>query len=138
MTYEDHFPNRITNSNDTNTVTKLTLSNSTKDVTWTVLGDSCIYQSRWLCAMWGGTYNSSTGLYDNSYLKADMVQLAHHGNIGSEIAIYKTIQPVAVWFPNIASEYNRYTTNGTATWPFNVDYYVCPPFPPLNTSSHRV
>ena len=139
MTYEDHAPFRITNSNDTNTVTKWTIAstdaasgtisastvtNDKSKTTWTMLGDSCIYASRWLCAMWGGNYNSSTQLYDNGYMAADMVQLAHHGNIGCEIALYKTVQPTVVFFPHNSNSYNDYTQNGTDTWQRTVDSYV--------------
>ena len=124
MTYEDHAPYRITNSNDTNTVTKWTIRSANKDTTWTMLGDSCIYQSRWLCAMWGGRYNTSTKLYDNSYLKADMLQLAHHGNIGCEIALYKSIQPEIVFFPHQSGSYNSYTQDSGTNWADVVDRFV--------------
>ena len=143
MTTEDHAPNRINNSNDTNTVTKWTISStsattgsisastaaSAKKTTWTLLGDSCLYQSRWLCAMWGGNYNSSTTLYDGGYLKSDMVQLAHHGNIGCEVALYKTVQPEVVWFPNKGNSYNDYTQNGADIWARHVDSYVANTLP---------
>ncbi len=137
MTTEDHAPFRITNSNDTNTVTKWTIgssntangstvaastiTNDTTTTTWTVLGDSCIYASRWLCAMWGGTYNASTDLYDNAYMAADMVQLAHHGNIGCEVALYKSVQAEVVWFAHNAGSYNSYTQNGKSNWTRHVD-----------------
>ncbi len=144
MTTEDHAPFRVTNSNDTNTVTKWTIhstsaaantnisastvSNAAK-TTWTVLGDSCIYASRWLCAMWGGTYNASTDLYDNAYMAADMVQLAHHGNIGCEIALYKTVQARVVWFAHNSNAYNTYTQDSDKSWTDTVDRYAvreCP------------
>ncbi|MBE6630082.1 MAG: MBL fold metallo-hydrolase [Ruminococcaceae bacterium] len=127
MTYGDHAPYRINNSNDTNTVTKWTIRSDNKDTTWMVLGDSCVYQSRWLCAMWGGSsYNTSTKLYDGGYLQADMVQLAHHGNIGCEIALYKTIRPAIVWFPHNSGAYDNYVNgSNTTSWPYNVDRFVC-------------
>ena len=132
MTAEDHAPYRISNSNDTNTVTKLTIRSANKDTTWMMLGDSCIYQSRWLCAMWGGSsYDSATGLYKNSYLASDMVQLAHHGNIGCEIAIYKTIQAKVLWFPHNSSAYNSYVHGGSTHWRSLVDKYVAKKLPTI-------
>ena len=145
MTVEDHAPFRITNSNDTNSVTKWTISStattasatspvqisastvaSSNNTTWMLLGDSCLYASRWLCAMWGGTsYNSTTNLYDGGYLKSDMVQLAHHGNIGCEIALYKTVQAEVVWFPHHAGAYNGYTQDSDQNWADVVDRYAC-------------
>ena len=139
MTTEDHAPFRITNSNDTNTVTKWTIASTDASsgpisaatvaadqsvTTWMVLGDSCIYASRWMCAMWGGKYNTSTKLFDGSYLKTDMVQLAHHGNIGCEISLYKSIQPTVVFFPHYASSYNSYTQDSDKNWTDTVDRYV--------------
>ncbi len=125
MTTEDHAPFRINVANDTNTITKLTIRSDNKDTTWMVLGDACLYQSRWLCAMWGGdTYNTSTGLYENSYLTSNMVQLAHHGNIGCEIALYRTIQGEVLWFPHNSSAYNSYVHGGSTHWRAQVDKYV--------------
>ncbi len=115
MTYEDHNPRRIDNSNDTNTVSRLTLThkNSSNETTWVILGDSCVYQSRFLCVTYG------------DYLQSDMVQLAHHGNIGSEIALYKTIQPTVVWYPHNSKGYNSWSGSPTSTkWPYNVSNYV--------------
>ena len=143
MTYEDHAPERITTANDTGTVTKWTITSTSaelgsvtaddiaasKHTTWMMLGDACIYQSRWLCAMWGGRYNTDTALYDGGYLKADMVQLAHHGDMGCEIALYKTIQPAIVWFPNDADSYNAYTQDSSDTWACYVDTYVVKKLP---------
>lgn len=116
MTYADHAPFRIDNSNDTNTVTRLTFEHqntSATKMTWVVLGDSCVYSSRWLSAMYG------------DYMKSDMVQLAHHGNIGCENALYKLISPTVVWYPHSSSGFNGYiNASKKDQWPHSVTNYV--------------
>lgn len=116
MTYADHAPWRIDNSNDTNTVTRLTFDHqntAAAKATWVILGDSCVYASRWLCAMYG------------DYLQSDMVQLAHHGNIGCENALYKLISPTVIWYPHNSGGFNGYANASKKNqWPHNVTYYV--------------
>ena len=78
------------------------------------LADAFRYQSRFLCATYG------------DYLKADIVQLAHHGNIGCEQEIYETIAPSVVYFPNDHDSFLTYTTksNNGRGWQYAVDYFV--------------
>ena len=116
MTFADHAPRLLDNSNDTNTVTRLTFNEGESGVAaknLLVLGDSCLYQSRYLCAMYG------------AYLKSDMVQLAHHGNIGCEIALYKLAAPEVIWYPHSSSGYNGYVSHpGSSSWTYSVTDYV--------------
>ena len=116
MTYADHAPRRIDNTNDTNTVTRLTFNEDVNGVVaknLLVLGDSCLYQSRYLCAMYG------------AYLKSDMVQLAHHGNIGCEIALYQITAPAVIWYPHGSGAYNKYASKpGSNVWAYSVTDYV--------------
>lgn len=118
MTFEDHNPRPICNSNDTCTVIRFTIANSESvngdGITAVFLADAFRYQSRYLCAMYG------------DYLKSDIVQLAHHGNIGSEKAIYETIQPTVVLFPNCRESFDIYTdpARRTKAWNYDVDQYV--------------
>ena len=101
MTYEDHNPFRIDNSNDANNVLRFSMyssANPTSDPTTVLwLGDSNRQQSRWMCAMYG------------SYLKSDMVQLGHHGNVGCDIELYDSAKPETIWMPNSLSSYKSYT-----------------------------
>jgi hypothetical protein len=111
-TYEDLNPHRINNQNDTNTVLRFTFTNNgaeSYEMMW--LGDANRYQSRFMCAMYG----------DN--LKADLVQVAHHGNVGCENDLYNEINANAVYFPNSLSAYKSYMNpdNRKSTFCYDVD-----------------
>ncbi len=116
MTFSDHAPRAIDNANDTNTVIKFIIHHKdAPDVTNTmlVLGDSMLYSSRHLCAMYG------------DYLKSDTVQLAHHGNVGCDQAVYTLSQPTAIWYPHHSGGYNSYVDASKASiWPYSVTDYV--------------
>ena len=126
MTYEDH-PSVIHNSNETSTVTRLSIgatsaakgattsAASASDTTTVIfLGDSLRYQSRYLCNMYG------------SYLQSDMVQLAHHGNLGCESELYATIRPKAILWPECAEHVEWYCnpSNYDNGYQFQVDQFV--------------
>lgn len=111
MTFMDHAPFDIINTNDTNTVTRFTINNKealngqTAQVLY--LGDSWRHSSRILCEMYG------------DYLQTEIVQLAHHGNIGCERILYKTIAPRAVYFSHNAgrnSENNKMGMTSYLYW----------------------
>ena len=112
MTTEDHNPFRVDNSNDTNTVlrfsvyTRPTDSNPYK-IIW--LGDANRQQSRWMCAMYG------------NYLRADMVSIGHHGNVGCDIELYDTIMPTVAWFSHNNSVHYTYLRATANTRPRRVD-----------------
>ena len=81
-------------------------------VTAIFLADAFRFQSRYLCAMYG------------SYLRSDIVQLAHHGNIGCEKEVYEAISATTVLFPHNYSSFSNYTAGTSSTWNFKVDYFV--------------
>ena len=116
MTFSDHHPVPIENANDTNTVIKFYIHH--KDApettnTLLILGDGMLYSSRFLCAMYG------------SYLESDIVELSHHGNIGSDMAMYEISQPTAILYPNATGAYNDYINPSKANqWPHSVSNYV--------------
>ena len=118
-TYEDLAPARIKNQNDTSTVLRFTSQATTDGKTpvgapntsiW--LGDANNQQSRHLCAMYG------------DYLKSDMVQVGHHGNIGCETDLYDSIKAEVVWFPNSLGSFRSYVhvANRNSSWVNAVDY----------------
>ncbi|MBQ9778792.1 MAG: hypothetical protein IJW22_07710, partial [Clostridia bacterium] len=117
-TFEDLNPLRINNSNDTCTVLRFHLSNQdapgAKPVTQMWTGDANRNQSRYIAALYG------------SYLQSDMVQVAHHGNIGCEIPFYDCVNPTVVWFPHTAEAFRSYTAQGnqSAGWQYAVDYHL--------------
>lgn len=116
MTYEDHNPRRICNSNDTCTVVRFSFANkdtpTAAPLTAIFLADAFRFQSRYLCAMYG------------SYLQSEIVQLAHHGNIGCEKPVYEAIAAKVVLFPNAYGSFSNYTAGKSSTWNFKVDYFV--------------
>ena len=114
MTYQDHLPNPIYNTNDTNTILRFHIQTSSvtsgsvtslpgNAVRVLFLGDSWRPASRYLCAMYG------------SYLKSDISQLAHHGNIGCEQELYQTISPRAVLFNHDKSSLISYVWGSTTS-----------------------
>jgi hypothetical protein len=117
-TWEDLNPRVTYTGNDTNTVLRFTLSNknapNAAPVTQIWTGDANRWQSRWMCAMWG------------DYLKADMVSVAHHGNLGLEIEFYDLVSPTAVWWPHNASAAWNYLKGDAKTqrWCFQVDQHL--------------
>ena len=130
MTFEDHLPNTIYNTNDTNTITRFHFHSSAaavgsvvtsfagKAVTVMFLGDSWRPASRFLCAMYG------------DYLKSDISQIAHHGNIGCEKELYAQIAPTGVLFNHDLSMFKSYVwgtttnTNPETQYAYAVDQYV--------------
>ena len=117
MTYEDHNPRRICNSNDTCTIVRFSFENQNatagqKPLTAIFLADAFRFQSRYLCAMYG------------SYLQSDIVQLAHHGNIGCEKAVYEAISATTVLFPHAYDTFSKYTAGKSDAWNYKVDYFV--------------
>jgi len=117
MTYDDLAPARIKNQNDTSTVLRFTMQATNKNgkdvgdpytMIWT--GDANNQQSRFMCAMYG------------DYLKSDMVQVAHHGNIGCESDFYDSVNATVVWFPHSLAGYRGWLNPAGSTWVHKVDY----------------
>ncbi len=82
FTHEDIYPEPIRSFNDTSTVLRMTVD----QYSIIFLGDLHTESCRKLEAMWG------------KFLKADIVQVAHHGFNGSTVETYDLIAPeVALW-----------------------------------------
>jgi hypothetical protein len=123
-TYEDLAPERIKNQNDTNTVTRWTLQATADGVkdgvavnvgdpyTMVWAGDANRQQSRFLCAMYG------------DYMESDMVQIAHHGNVGCETDFYDCVKASVVWFPHNVNSFRSYVHvgNKNAGYNYSADY----------------
>ena len=118
MTFGDHLPFVINNTNDTNTVTRFHIESGDKSTSVMFLGDSWRASSRFLCAMYG------------DYLRADISQISHHGNIGAEKELYDAIAPTGVLFNNTLTAFRTYgwlTTsnkNPETIHAYAVDKYV--------------
>lgn len=108
MTFEDHLPHELRDSNDTSTVSRFTVNNSdaaegTLGTTIMMLGDSWRMNSRHLCVMFGGDVNGN-----GNYLGSDIVQAAHHCNVGCERILYKRVAARAVLISNDTSATQSY------------------------------
>ena len=115
MTPEDYNPIRMSNTNDGNTIIRMNVSskdNQSSETSMLFTGDACINQSRYLCATYG------------DYLESDMVTMAHHGNIGSETALYEEVQARILWYPHTVSSFISYSTGSLSSWPHNVSVRI--------------
>ena len=118
-TQEDANPIRLDLFNDTSCTMRFTMKatdasgksveNDAAMVTSVWLGDAFIYTSRFMTAMYG------------SYLESDMVQVAHHGNVGCESPLYNCIKPTVVWFPHVYASFRSYTGGWRTDWQSKVD-----------------
>lgn len=117
-THEDTYPKKLEYFNNSSTIFKTTIKSTDtqgnsreSDCIW--LGDEERIGGRRLRGLWG------------SNLKAEMVQVAHHGGNGTDADVYKLIDPKIVWFPND----NRYKQSkgweNHKTWCNRVSWLVC-------------
>ena len=112
-TWEDLNPVRWSNSNDSNTVLRMTLSSQKSNDTTTMmwLGDANRLQSRFMCATFG------------TYLKSDMSTVAHHGNAGCEIELYEMIDPETLFWTHHTGSVQSYMNPSSKSWIKEVDQY---------------
>ena len=96
-TVEDYMPNTISDINETSLVVRFTVGGQTI----IALGDVLKNAATIICNMHG------------SYLKSDIVQLAHHGTTPGTVALYTNINaPILLW-PSCASNVKtRYKSSG--------------------------
>ena len=117
-THEDAWPQRLQYFNNTSTIIRITLDstngkgivNSTTTGIW--LGDSERVGSKCMRAMYGDT------------LKADIVQVAHHGWNGVEAELYDLIQPEIVLWPYQSSQYTASIDPNKTAWYYKVNYHL--------------
>jgi hypothetical protein len=113
-TWEDLSPVMCSNTNDTNTVFRLTITSNNSDEKTTLmwLGDTNRLQSRFMCATFG------------TYLKSDMSTIAHHGNAGCEIDLYEMIDPETYFWMHHAGAVQSYLNPENKGWINQVDQYI--------------
>lgn len=109
-THEDLYPNRLHIYNDSSTVFRMTLYHtengkisaaSETSMLW--LGDAQLDASKWMRSTYG------------SYLKSDMVQVAHHNYQGCEWELYQLVAPECVWWPVNRARWTSTTHNSGST-----------------------
>lgn len=141
MTYEDHVPFNITTTNDVNVVTRFTIHNKNAkngEATQILnLGDAWRHTSRFLCEMYG------------DHMQTEIVQIAHHGNVGCERALYEAINPRAALVANGSATFRNYLwftgSKPDSTFTFaadvwcatNVEYMWSAPEDTYNTLTFR-
>lgn len=118
-THEDLGEVRYTYFNDSTTVFRTTFhstdgNGNRQGVPTSALWLGDLYQngSKCLRAMYG------------SYLKSDMVQLAHHGYQGCELALYRLVAPTCVWWPSSLEFFHVATDASSSYWPFGINAAV--------------
>jgi hypothetical protein len=59
-----------------------------------------------------------------AYLKSDMVQFAHHGFQGCELALYRLIAPTCVWWPSSEQFFREATNPNGGYWVYRTNHAV--------------
>lgn len=94
-TVEDFIPKTVDDLNNTSMVVRVTVSGKST----MLLGDALSKAAEWLTSTYG------------SYLKSDMVQLAHHGTTPGTEALYSNINAPILFWPsataNVKDKYNK-------------------------------
>jgi len=90
FTHEDIYPESVGAFNNTSTILRI----SCEGQSILFLGDLQTASCRKLEAMWG------------SYLKSDMIQVAHHGFNGSTVETYALVSPTVALWPTCQEGYN--------------------------------
>ncbi|MBE6595127.1 MAG: hypothetical protein E7644_04950 [Ruminococcaceae bacterium] len=119
-THEDIYPWPLEIFNDSSSVLRTVIHNTDgkgnvqgeeTSILW--LGDLNYRGSKCVIAMYG------------DYLKADIVQLAHHGYNGCEYALYENAAPSIVLWPNKLSSFQAQTQNpNSSSKNYRIDYQV--------------
>ncbi|NLW73461.1 MAG: MBL fold metallo-hydrolase [Clostridiales bacterium] len=108
FTQEDLYPKKLYFFNDSTMITRMKIAGQT--IMW--LGDTCDVASPIVCNMYG------------SYLKSDMVQVAHHGYNGATREFYELIAPKFAFWPTSEAEFTNQTKGTNKSGYYGVDYFV--------------
>ena len=107
-THEDLFPTPMVYFNNTTTVTRLYLNGQTLLLLGDVQAVGC---------------NVMVPMYGN-YLKSDIVQVAHHGEIGATRDLYVKAAPTYLVWPTSTNRFNAQTAGTNSGDFYLVDYYL--------------
>ena len=116
-TPEDIYPRTIRYFNNASTCFTIS-ANNTK---FLVLGDSCDQMSDILTKRYG------------RYIKSDIVQVAHHGNIGATSKVYDYANPAVALWPTSATLFNDLVDGIGNQRHFTVNYHL---YKELNVKEH--
>ena len=107
-THEDLFPTPMVYFNNSTTVTRLYLNGQTM----LMLGDIQAVGCNVMVPMYG------------NYLKSDIVQVAHHGEIGATRDLYVKAAPTYLVWPTSTNRFNAQTAGTNSGDFYLVDYYL--------------
>jgi hypothetical protein len=116
-TPEDIYPRTIRYFNNASTCFTIS-ANNTK---FLVLGDTCDQMSDILTKRYG------------RYIKSDIVQVAHHGNIGATSKVYDYANPAVALWPTSATLFNDLVDGIGNQRHFTVNYHL---YKELNVKEH--
>lgn len=122
-THEDKFPEAIHYFNDTSTVYRIHYHvtdghGNLND------GENGAVTGVWLGDLWKEGSALVSAMY-GTYLKSDMVQVAHHGYNGCLQQIYSEIRPALVWWPVCGSNYvNQAYNTSSQSYERIADRYI--------------
>lgn len=105
-TVEDMYPRTLRYYNDASSVFRV----SVNDTVALFLGDACDKASDVLTDRYG------------DYLKSDIVQVAHHANIGATIELYNYIDPTIAFWPTSEKLFNQLVTGEGNQRHYEVNY----------------
>ncbi len=122
-THEDQFPEVIRYFNDTSTIFRIKyhVTDGKGNITD---GENGPVTGMWLGDLWKNGSAIVTAMY-GTYLKSDMVQVAHHGYNGCLRSMYTNVAPTLVWWPTCGSQFiSQAYINAVGGYEVDVDRYI--------------
>lgn len=130
-THEDIHPHELIYFNNSSTILRITMNTTGKAVNQVVGPEHIVNKevSIWLGDLERVGSSCLRAVYGDT-LKADIVQVAHHGYNGCEKELYALIDPEVVLWPTDEASWIGQTKNpNTTSWYLKVDYFIAHELP---------